>query len=130
MKIQINRDRLIKFGSIIIAGFILVEGGILINNLLEKKEEKYPYLKDITKLSTSIDTKMTYNGINYEAPDNYVLEVRNGTVYAVRKYFLIEKQNKPIEEYDLSIYTVVDGLVYSEKEELMEPIINGKSLKK
>ena len=129
MKIQINREKIIKLGSIITAGIVLIEGSILINRLLGKKEEKYPCLKDITKLSTQINTNITINDVTYKAPDNYILEVRNGTVYAVRKYYLIEKQNKPIEEYDSSIYTVMDGLVYSEKEELIEPIIiNHKSL--
>jgi hypothetical protein len=137
MKIKFNKENIRDFFLIATASAVLIQGGYRIakHSFENNKQEHYPQLKQIEIFDEKQDNKLVIDGITYIAPSGYTLEVVNGNVHAVRRFYLVNKPSEKVDENGKKMffapdgYIMVDGLVYREIIEYAEPIIkNSKSL--
>ena len=139
MKINFNKENISKFiktalygGSVLI---VLVTGSQLYNAFGKKREKTYPKFKKVETFNERNNKQLTIDGLTYLAPEGYTLEVVNGNVHAVKKYYIIDKVKEYTDEsgktcyYVPKDYILVDDKIYREIVVYAEPIIlNSKSL--
>ena len=139
MKIKYNKENISKLikgtlcNGIVLA--TLITGSVLYGKLNDKNNEDCPVFKEIETFEEDETKFLVYNGVTYTAPSGYTLEIINDHIYAIKRYYLVDKAKKIIDENGNEVYYVPDGSIlvddeiYRELLEVADPIIeNRKSL--
>ena len=136
MNINFNWNNIKKVLCIGIAGSIIGLGaGYFIGKNMESKSDNKPKTPRMVEVkSVNPCHKLTYEGVDYATTDDYNLEVINGNVLAVKRFYYIDEPETTTDENGNEIYIgpsnsfVLEGTRYREYPVYERPIVLGKHI--